>query len=70
MKLSIAKIHDYALYDNDGAIILIDEDANEPAVRVNCRAQFKRGQGHMAKCAKRDALAALIVRLVNEGAQP
>lgn len=48
------------------ATVLAAGEKDEPVVvSVRCQAEFKRGTGHKAECAKRDALGAVIEQLPN-----
>jgi len=63
----IAEMHGLSLYMNDVAVSVVqaDEAAEEDRpiqhiAFVSCHADYKRGTGHKAQCAERDANARLI----------
>jgi len=63
----IAEMHGLGLYMNDVAVSVVqaDEAAEEDRpiqhiAFVSCHADYKRGTGHKAQCAERDANARLI----------
>jgi hypothetical protein len=54
----IAEIHHRGLYLNNGEIAITSEEGR--ICVVDCKADYKRGQGYLAQCEERDANARLI----------
>ncbi len=61
-------LNEQGMYANDGsaALMLLLPDGERKRIgSIDCQTPFKRGQGHAAKCAERDAWLAFIVRAAN-----